>query len=91
MYLKENLDGENVSNGVNSIGSDLFAGVDEPENHADTPRVSSPVLQFDINDTATQKPRVQEVVKYIDKPQRRITSITIFFDDGSFETFPGKP
>ena len=91
MYLKENSDGENVSNGTNAIGSDLFAGVEEPDNHTDTSRVSSPVLQFDINDTATQKPRVQEVVKYIDKPQRRITSITIFFDDGSFETFPGKP
>ena len=27
MYLKENSDGENVSNGTNAIGSDLFAGV----------------------------------------------------------------
>ena len=30
---------------------------------------------------------IREVVKYIDKPQRRITEIRIFFDDGTYETF----
>lgn len=29
-------------------------------------------------------------VKYIDKPQRRITEIRVFYDDGTFDTFPGK-
>ncbi len=33
---------------------------------------------------------IREVVKYVDKPQRKITEIRIFFDDGTFETFPGK-
>lgn len=32
---------------------------------------------------------IPEVVKYIDKPQRRIVEIRIFFDDGTFETFSG--
>lgn len=37
-------------------------------------------------DTAAT-PVVREIVKYIDKPQRRITEIRIFFDDGTFEVF----
>lgn len=35
-------------------------------------------------------PVVREVVKYIDKPKRKVTEVRIFFDDGTFETFPGK-
>lgn len=30
---------------------------------------------------------VKEYVKYIEKPERKITEIRIFFDDGTFETF----
>lgn len=33
---------------------------------------------------------IRETVKYIDKPQRRITEIHVFYDDGTFETFSGK-
>ena len=33
---------------------------------------------------------IREMVKYIDKPQRRIAKIHILYDDGTFETFePG--
>lgn len=32
---------------------------------------------------------LREIVKYIDKPQRRITEIHVFYDDGTFETFTG--
>lgn len=30
---------------------------------------------------------VKEYVKYVEKPERKITEIRIFFDDGTFETF----
>lgn len=30
---------------------------------------------------------VREVVKYVDKPARKITEIRIFFDDGTFEVY----
>ena len=30
---------------------------------------------------------VRESVKYIDKPQRKITEIRVFYDDGTYETF----
>ncbi|MCR4995584.1 MAG: helix-turn-helix domain-containing protein [Bacteroidales bacterium] len=31
-----------------------------------------------------------ETVKYIDKPQRKITEIRVFYDDGTFDTFSGQ-
>ena len=53
--------------------SDLFAPGTTP---------SSEVIS-----TPSAVPQIQEVVKYIDKPQRKITEIRVFYDDGTFETF----
>lgn len=39
------------------------------------------------NPEDAQIPMLREVVRYIDKPQRKITEIRIFFDDGTFEVF----
>lgn len=48
----------------------------------------SHVEDLDKEDTGTIRPQlVREVVKYVDKPQRKITEIRIFFDDGTFEVF----
>ena len=33
---------------------------------------------------------IRETVKYVDKPQRRIAEIHVFYDDGTFETFSGR-
>ena len=41
----------------------------------------------EVNSTPSPAPQIQEVVKYIDKPQRKITEIRVFYDDGTFETF----
>lgn len=35
------------------------------------------------------KESVKEQIKYIEKPQRKITEIRIFFDDNTFEIFKG--
>lgn len=32
-------------------------------------------------------PLMRETIKYVDKPQRKITEIRVFFDDGTYETF----
>lgn len=40
--------------------------------------------------TSTPKNPVKTEVKYIDKPQRQITEIKIFFDDQTFESFVPK-
>lgn len=39
---------------------------------------------------APQRAMTQTVVKYIDKPQRQITEIRIFYDDQTWETFVPK-
>ncbi len=40
------------------------------------------------NQTPMQTKNIQQtVVKYIDKPQRKITEIRVFFDDQTWETF----
>lgn len=48
-------------------------------------------LQGDLFSTPAATPAavpvVREVVKYLDKPQRRITEIRVFYDDGTYETF----
>lgn len=36
---------------------------------------------------APQQTILRESVKYIDKPQRKITEIRVFYDDGTYETF----
>ncbi len=39
------------------------------------------------NMTPPLQPIVRETIKYLDKPQRKITEIRVFFDDGTYETF----
>ncbi len=39
------------------------------------------------NSLSAMAPQIQYIEKYIDKPQRKITEIRIFFDDGTYETF----
>lgn len=53
--------------------TDLFSPKNTPSSEANLP--------------PTPTTQIQEVVKYIDKPQRKITEIRIFYDDGTYETF----
>ena len=77
-------------NGVNDIStSPTF------NNNKRTP--SSQVTQDSLFDSlqmssvdSTLKSRTKEVVKYVDKPQRKITEIRIFYDDQTWETFVPK-
>ena len=62
----------------------------------DSPMLDVGVLQASTdNVTPTSTPikhagKVQEMMKNPDRHQRRIKEIRIFFDDGTYETFPGK-
>lgn len=49
--------------------------------------VSDQCLQNTEQPVPPIAPVIHEVVKYIDKPQRKITEIRVFFDDGTYETF----
>lgn len=73
-------EGDMLLDGSASQPSDAASG------QSDLPASDLPP-SFEVNSTPTPAPQIQEVVKYIDKPQRRITEIRVFYDDGTFETF----
>lgn len=49
---------------------------------------SEPLFQQGVQNTPIKK--TETVVKYVDKPQRQITEIRIFYDDQTWETFVPK-
>ena len=57
------------------------------ETPSTAPSISSQVGGFVQGVNSTPKNIEQYVVKNIDKPQRKITEIRIFFDDQTWETF----
>ena len=67
-------------------GGDAPALVDVSDSrlYADWPRMESMARECEEK---MASPKVREVIKFVDKPQRRITEIRIFFDDGTFEVF----
>lgn len=58
-----------------------------PENGVSAPQnLSSPAPRFN-SVKSTHPEMVREEIKIIDKPQRRITEIRVFYDDQTWETF----
>ncbi len=87
MYVKPQ---ESTAQGGMNQEDDAFASLHPEVVGGDDAQSASPGLPFDVNGGTPRIPVVREVVKFIDKPQRKITEIRIFFDDGTFETFPGR-
>lgn len=67
-----------------ACGDPTLFDISDPEHYAAWARMED---IKDVDDRNRKIPVVREVVKYIDKPQRKITEIRIFFDDGTFEVF----
>lgn len=47
----------------------------------------APIPTPPTENSSNSAPEIRYVEKIIDKPQRKITEIRIFFDDGTYETF----
>ena len=69
---------------IDTKGEPMLFDISDPEHYAAWARMED---IKDVDDQNRQLPVVREVVKYVDKPQRKITEIRIFFDDGTFEVF----
>ena len=69
---------------IDASGEPMLFDISDPEQYATWARMED---IKDVDDQNRQIPVVREVVKYVDKPQRKITEIRIFFDDGTFEVF----
>lgn len=52
-----------------------------------TPKDAAPVTNFHDSVRNTRPEIIREEIKYIDKPQRKITEIRVYFDDLTYETF----
>lgn len=59
------------------------------EDDSTTPSGSSETV-FSHGVPSTPLKKVETVVKYVDKPQRKVTEIRIFYDDQTWETFVPK-
>lgn len=76
----------------------MYVNDSEPEDGQRTPQqplAAEPSLFSNEPQSVSQAPLMtknveREVVKYIDKPQRKITEIRIFYDDQTWETFVAK-
>ena len=75
MYLKDKSDEAKTDTRI--VPGDLFEGTEDMSGSGNSAHSSSPTLQFELGNTPQSKTITHEVVKYIDKPQRKITSITI--------------
>lgn len=84
-------------NGANGAQRGPAAAINEPSLDFDTNATAIPPTSSSLFDqprmqgvNRTPKNMVQTEVKYIDKPQRKITEIRIFYDDQTWETFVPK-
>lgn len=91
-------EGEMMSTAVDATADDTAvkaAKDDQPDSSERAAEVTSSPEGFTMETKpaeagASSQMIIRETVKYIDKPQRKITEIHIFYDDGTFETFAGK-
>lgn len=63
---------------------------DVPAEQPDNKTVPAPPQEVAVEGAVPGQVVVREIVKYTDKPQRKITEIRVFYDDGTFDTFSGK-
>ena len=84
MYLQENTPSPTPSEEHQSGQLSMF---DFDATPSSTPQNAAPAPQ-NINSVKTTHPEiVREELKIIDKPQRRVQEIRVFYDDQTWETF----
>ena len=66
----------------------------DSDRHTESPEMTNSDEERGAETTAKTHPHevvaLQDIMKFIDKPKRKITEIHVFFDDGTFETFVGR-
>ena len=77
--------GDASAAGYGDYANGLFTGMPAEGQSATPASAVSPAQRGALGHDQGSQIRVIE--KYLDKPQRKITEIRIFFDDGTYETF----
>jgi hypothetical protein len=83
---------ENMSQDTASLGGDpqLFPQnpmLDFEASPSPTPQFVSSQAPISNSVKSTRPEIIREEVKYVDKPQRRIMEIRVFYDDQTYDTF----
>ena len=86
MYLDSQTDASPLQEQENKETAQQFLDFDSPT----TPQKDNSESHFQQGVQSTPKIKAETVVKYVDKPQRQITEIRIFYDDQTWETFVPK-
>ena len=86
MYLDSQPDVSTQQEQENKESAQQFLDFDSPT----APQKEDPEHHFQQSVQGTPKIKAETVVKYVDKPQRQITEIRIFYDDQTWETFVPK-
>lgn len=81
MYAGETIKVKESPVSAEATSDDLFS---QPNVGGESSAISAPVS------ATPAAPIIRETIKYIDKPQRKITEIRVFFDDGTYEIFAAK-
>ena len=85
MYLEAKRSAEvPVGEKVPTTQNPMFDFDDTP---SPAPTVESPVVRIDNSVKPTRQNPPREDIKIIDKPQRRVTEIRVFYDDQTWESF----
>ena len=80
-------EGEMLQKHSGTSGGDVSIGEQPDDNGSrNVTGVQQDMFSSDATAASVSQP-IHEIVKYIDKPQRKITEIRVFYDDGTFETF----
>ena len=87
MYVDEAASGAS-SDQEKKMDSPTLLDVQSPDQNPSLFTVQEQSMINSAQQTPLNTPKT--IVKYIDKPERRITEIRIFFDDQTWETFEPK-
>ena len=83
---------ENMSQDTASLGGDLHLFPQNPmldfeASPSPTPQFASSQAPISNSVKSTRPEIIREEVKFVDKPQRRIMEIRVFYDDQTYDTF----
>ena len=89
MMAADAADSATTPSGADSQGEGVRSSdTSQPEKPGMNP--GTPIQSIPLDGDIPGPYIIRETVKYVDKPQRCITEIRVFYDDGTFDTFPGK-
>lgn len=87
MYLEQESQSDDAQNVERQTTDHLPLSFDFDTSQSPTPQRNFPQSQNSNSVKSTRSELVREEVKFVDKPQRKIMEIRVFYDDQTFDIF----